>query len=352
MKKPRAKPLRLKGIKRVKRVRANGSIEVELYFRKTGAKLDPDNLVQSYAAAEKAVKTRARGTLVDLIRLWDTDNPVFDALKPATREAYPWKLKKIEAKWGGVPTSTFDSADDADAFAADALAWHLSLGKTSLRSADNLMSALCRVLSFAKEKRRIKHHPLPTFKRLYKSDRAEMTWSDDLVGRFIESARPAMVTAMYLVRNLGQRQKDLRELAKTKYDGATIEVRQSKGGKFIRVPVTKELKAHLDALPADGLLFLVTPQGKAFTKRRFNECWREDADKVGAGDLNFHDLRGTAATRLAEAGATAPMIASVMGWSIEKAQKIIDTYIARSGLLAAAGIELLEAHRARTKPVS
>jgi hypothetical protein len=75
-----------------------------------------------------------------------------------------------------VPVATFNDSDDADAFAADALAWHQGLGKTSRRSADNLMSALCRVLSFAKEQRRIKFHPLASYKRLYKSDRADKTW--------------------------------------------------------------------------------------------------------------------------------------------------------------------------------
>ena len=47
----------------------------------------------------------------------------------------------------------------------------------------------------------------------------------------------------------------------------------------------------------------------------FNEHWREDADKVGAGDLNSHGNRGTAATLLAEAGATAPEIAEATCWN-------------------------------------
>jgi integrase len=141
--------------------------------------------------------------------------------------------------------------------------------------------------------------------------------------------------------------KDLRRLPWTAYDGVTIGLRQSKGGKIIRVPVTQELKAHLDGLTRTGLLILTTPPGKAYSKRYFNEHWREDANLAGAGDLNFHDNRGTAATHLAEAGANAMMIASVMGWSIEKAQRIIETYIAKSSALAAAGIEMLETHRAK-----
>ncbi|MBR0948617.1 hypothetical protein ABIF65_005505 [Bradyrhizobium japonicum] len=44
---------------------------------------------------------------------------------------------------------------------------------------------------------------------------------------------------------------------------------------------------------------------------------------------NFHDNRGTAATLLAEAGATAPEIAEALRWSVDKAQKVIDLSLAR-----------------------
>ncbi len=77
---------------------------------------------------------------------------------------------------------------------------------------------------------------------------------------------------------------------------------------------------------------LTATAGKAYTKRYFNEHWREDCGKLDAinekaanggefvktADLNFHDNRGTAATILAEAGATVPQIAEILVWSIER----------------------------------
>ncbi|UZE51866.1 hypothetical protein ONR75_15640 [Rhodopseudomonas sp. P2A-2r] len=93
---------------------------------------------------------------------------------------------------------------------------------------------------------------------------------------------------------------------------------------------------------------MLTTTGKAFSKRYFNEWWREDADKVGAADLNFHDNRGTAATMLAEAGATAPEIAEAMTWTVDKAQKMLDSYLARNGTLARHAYEKLERHRDKT----
>lgn len=340
----RPKPLKLKGINRVPKRQADGTVKIYLYHRATGIPLDPDRLAETYAEAEKRTRRKSEKTLTDLIRLFDTSS-TYAALSEESRKQYPWKLKRIEQKWGTVPEDTFNNADDADAFAADALSWHQELGKTSRRSADNLMSALCRVLSFAKEQRRIKHHPIPTFHRLYKSDRADKTWSEELQQQFIKTARAAMVTAMILVRNTAMRASDVRKFAWTRYDGQRVQIRSSKTGKMLWIPTTRELKAHLDALPRTGALVMLTPTCKAYTKRYFNDHWREDSDAVGAGDLNFHDNRGTAATLLAEAGATAPEIAEALTWTVDKAQRVIDAYLARRGILAANAIQKLEEHR-------
>ncbi|WFU76572.1 tyrosine-type recombinase/integrase [Bradyrhizobium sp. CB2312] len=340
----RPKPLKLKGINRVPKRQADGTVKIYLYHRATGIRLDADRLAETYAEAEKRTRRKSEKTLIDLIRLFDTSS-TYAALSEESRKQYPWKLKRIEQKWGTVPEDTFNNADDADAFAADALAWHQELGKTSLRSADNLMSALCRVLSFAKEQRRIKHHPIRTFHRLYKSDRADKTWSEELQQQFIKSARPAMATAMILVRNTAMRASDVRKFAWTRYDGQRVQIRSSKTGKMLWIPATRELKARLDVLPRAGALVMLTPTGKAYTKRYFNDHWREDSDAVGAGDLNFHDNRGTAATLLAESGATAPEIAEALTWTVDKAQRVIDAYLARRGVLAANAIQKLEDYR-------
>jgi integrase-like protein len=342
----RSRPLKLKGIKRTKKRMADGSIKEYLYHRGTGAQLDPADLASSYAAAEKQMRARGEETIIQLIRIFDGSS-YFDGLSEASRREYLWKLKRIEKQWGTVPAATFQDADDADAFAADALAWHQKIGKTSRRSADNLMSALCRVLSFAKEQRQIKYHPLDSFKRLYKSERADKTWTEELQQKLIRTARPAMATAMILVRNTGMRASDIRRFPWTAYNGDQVQIRSSKTKKLVWIPATRELKAHLDGLTRAGALVMLTPTGKAYTKRYFNEHWREDADRVAAGDLNFHDNRGTAATLLAEAGATAPEIAEAMTWTVDKAQRIIDSYLARRGILAANAIAKLEDHRDR-----
>ncbi len=151
-------------------------------------------------------------------------------------------------------------------------------------------------------------------------------WSQELQIEFIKTARAAMVTAMYLVRNTGMRAGDIRKFPWARYNGEQVQIRSSKSGKLVWIPATRGLKAHLGGLTRTGALVMLTPTGKAYAKRYFNEHWPEDADAVKADDLNFHDNRGTAATLLAEAGATAPEIAEAMTWTVDKAQKMIDTY--------------------------
>lgn len=338
---------KLTGIHRVKKRMADGSIKVYLFHRATGLPLDHNDIAGSFAAAEKTLKKTAPSgdTLAGLIRIFD-GSQYFKSLSDDSRREYVWKLKRIEQRWGSCPEATFNDTDDAMAFRKDALAWHNELGAKSHRSADNLMAALARVLSYAKDERSlIKFNPIDTFKRLYKSDRSDKIWPEELQKKFIANARPAMVTAMILVRNTAMRAGAIRKFSWTRYDGQRVQVWSTKNKKWVWIPATRELKAHLDGLDRRGPLVILTTTGKAYSKRYFNDHWREDADKIGVADLNFHDNRGTAATMLAEAGATVPEIAEILCWTIEKTQKIVDTYLARRGVLAAKGIAKLEDYR-------
>lgn len=347
--------VKIKGVNTVKKVLADGSIRVHYYHRASGKPLEgrPGTplFLASIAGAEKAMRDRTGETFAGLIRLFENSG-YFADLSEVTRKDYRWKLAQVEKRWGTCPVGVFSDPESAEEFARDVLAWHNELGRGSKRSADALVGTVTRLLSFAKKQRVIRLNPLPSFDRLYKADRSEMVWSDGLIARFMEVARPEMVTAMMIVRNIGLRQMDVRKLAWSAYDGETISLRPSKSrkhGTVINVPVSAELKSYLDRLARKGPLVLTTKTGRAYAKRRFNDHWREDADSAGAGALNFHDLRGTAATRLAEAGCPTSEIASILGWTEVSAQRVISRYVAKSSALAAAGIERLEEHRRKKK---
>ena len=67
-------------------------------------------------------------------------------------------------------------------------------------------------------------------------------------------------------------------------------------------------------------------------------------------DLHFHDLRGTAATKLYIGGLTEREIAEALAWDEETVSKIIKRYVGRSAALKDR-VRRLDEARQRTDPV-
>ena len=101
-----------------------------------------------------------------------------------------------------------------------------------------------------------------------------------------------------------------------------------KGGKRVTIPVWETPKIALDAHKpekADGTILRNT-LGEPWTSDGFRTSWGKAVERAGldAEDLHFHDLRGTAVTRLAKAGCTVPEIASITGHSLQDVERILD----------------------------
>jgi integrase len=141
----------------------------------------------------------------------------------------------------------------------------------------------------------------------------------------------------------GQRQGDLLRLPWSAYDGKYIRLRQSKTGKPIVVRVGAPLKAMLDAAPKRSPIILTNSEGKPWTSDGFRASWRKACAAAGVVGVTFHDLRGTAVTRLALVEATEAEIASVTGLSLRDVHAILDMhYLARDPALGENAIRKLE----------
>lgn len=161
-----------------------------------------------------------------------------------------------------------------------------------------------------------------------------LTWGDDEVLKYRGWHPLGTVArvALELMLNVAARRGDAYKLGRqhvTK-DGRLSwrpnKTRRSTG-RVITIRILPELRAALDAMPAsDALTFLTTDYDKPFASsaafgNKFAD-WCEEAGLAGVvGDdgrtRNFraHGLRKAACRRLAEAGCTAPEIASVSGHS-------------------------------------
>ena len=70
---------------------------------------------------------------------------------------------------------------------------------------------------------------------------------------------------------------------------------------------------------------LTTPSVITWTGYYFRHRWAEACKAANITGLQFHDLRGTAITMLAEAGATVPEIAAITGHGLEHVGRILES---------------------------
>ncbi|WP_353402756.1 tyrosine-type recombinase/integrase, partial [Pseudophaeobacter arcticus] len=91
-------------------------------------------------------------------------------------------------------------------------------------------------------------------------------------------------------------------------------------------------------------------RGTSWTSHGFSASWRKTLAKAKISGLTFHDLRGTAVTRLAIAGCEVPEIATITGHSLKDVGAILDAhYLSRNTQLAESAIMKLERHDKKTK---
>jgi integrase len=93
----------------------------------------------------------------------------------------------------------------------------------------------------------------------------------------------------------------------------------------------------------------VTTRGTRWTGDGFSASFRKTCEAAGIEGLTFHDLRGTAVTRLAIAGCTDPEIATITGHSMKTVQEMLDRhYLSRDIAMAESAIAKLEKHQGGT----
>lgn len=120
-----------------------------------------------------------------------------------------------------------------------------------------------------------------------------------------ESARPSLGLATLLAYWLGHRQGDVLGLTWTALDAGIVETRKT--GRVLPIDVSAYPKLNLALIGVSrSSTHVVTHErtGLPYNKYTFGHRWREIANKAGIPKtLQFRDLRATAITELADAGA-------------------------------------------------
>ena len=216
-----------------------------------------------------------------------------------TARNYELYLKLIEAKFGAMPIAVLEDPR----IRGDFKEWRDTFADKP-RKADYIWQTLAGVFSYAKDNGRIKTNPCERGGRIYKSDRKEKVWEDVQINQVLAVAPPHLALPVKLAEWTGQREGDLINLQWSAYDGQYLSLKQSKTGRRVEIPVGAPLKVILDGMDKTGPAILLNSRKKKWTEDGFRTSWDKLMDKAGMCDvdLHFHDLRGTAVTRLAVAG--------------------------------------------------
>ncbi len=336
----------LKGLATVKKTLASGKTVYYCYAWRGGPLLKDDKgepiqpgdplLDGTFKLAHEQRRAPSPTNLSTLITLYRGSSD-FRRTKLGTRHEYDRYLDKIRMQFGGLSLEELQRPATRGSFKE----WRDSFAGTP-RTADFAWMILVRVLSFAKDRGMISVNIAERGGRLYRSTRRDQTWADTDVAAFQAVAPPHMRLAIELALWTGQRKGDLLRLSWSDFDGSNLRFTQSKTKARVLVPVGP-LANVLSSQRGNGAV-LRNSRGRAWTSDGFNTSWRKCCAKAGIIDLTFHDLRGTAITRMALAGCTVPEIAAVTGHSLKDVEAILDMhYLGGRAELAASAMKKMVA---------
>ena len=301
--------------------------------------LGSPEFIASYNEAVRRKVTPPAGTVFMLQRY--QGSPDYLDLADSTRRDYGSKIVMIERKFGTFRLAALSDPRTRGIF----LEWRDEIAASGRRNADYTVAVFARVLSWALDRGLVTHNPLEKAGRLYRGSRADKIWSVEDEVAFLRRAPAHLHLPLVLALWTGQRQGDLLRLPWSGYDGTHIRLRQRKGGLRVTIPVGAPLRTLLDAAAKakKGPIILVNSDDKPWTSDGFRSSWRKACAKAGIVGVRFHDLRGTAVTRLAIAGCTEAEIATITGHSLRDVRSILDAnYLHRDQALAENAIRKLE----------
>jgi integrase len=335
--------VRLKGINSITKRLADGTSRTYYYAWKGGPPLRGEPGTPEFQASYNEAVARKvvapSGTLLSLLNAYQVSED-FTGLAESTRRSYLALIKRIERQFSDFPLAAMTDRRTRGVFKD----WRDKIAASSgRRQADYAWTVLARVLSWGLDRGRIAANPCERGGRLWRGSRVDSIWTADDEAAFLGRAPAHLHLPLLLALWTGQRQGDLLRLPWSSYSGTHIRLRQSKSRKAVTILVGAPLKIALDVTPRRSPIILVNSEGKPWTSDGFRASWGKACTKAGITGLTFHDLRGTAVTRLALVGATEAEIANITGHSLRDVHAILDAhYLARDPALGENAIRKLE----------
>ena len=290
--------------------------------------------LEAYRSAVKGVKpkltTIGPGTVGHLVREFEA-SPRYARYSCRTQQDYAWMYRSIEAQtlhgkqmFGQMKASEITIQ----------LAYTLYERNVTLRGHDSANKAMCAWAAAFRyglfKYSELTRNPFSDLDKLTSPPRRQR-WTDQQLELFLRKAEELGFSSIgrcaLMCMELMQRPGDILNLTRDAYQDAdkVWQIQQSKRGAVVRIPETRRLRRALNGIrrqakrkAPDGNTTLVCPTvtGKRWHRRNFTKAVRRIARAAGLpDDLQLRDLRRTAATEGAAAGATPAEMMAVGGMS-------------------------------------
>lgn len=255
-------------------------------------------------------------------------SPEWDRLAAGTKKSWARWLARIEEDLGDI------ALKDMAAPLGRRLARTWRDGwRHSPREADMAVQVLGRVWRWAQGADLAPHGRAPTqgLEALYIPARADRWWRDGDLARLRPHLNPSLARVVDGAVLTGLRLSDLTRLSWTDLDEdrALIRARTGKSRRrtVVAIEIDEALARTLADCPKIATTVFTSPAGRPWTADNLKRAFGRAKAGAGLDGLTFHDLRGTAAIRLAAAGASTREIARRLGWSEREAEAIAPRYI-------------------------
>ncbi len=286
--------------------------------------------------AELASLTSGRQTvdttvMASLCAAWRGSDHWKKEISAKTRQNWtPW-LDRIQEKFGATRIAAFDRP----LIKVVIRKWRDQY-KDTPRSADVALEVLSRLLTFGIQEGKLMTNAVTGMPRLYKSNRSMIIWTAAELEQ-LEAAKtsPQMMRAVRLAALTGLRTSDLLRLQWNHIQPLSIEITTGKSShrKETLIPLYGELRDFLAAIPrSNESLTVLNNQDDERWRGGFGSSFQKAKKRAGI-DKHFHDLRGTAATRMYVGGLTEREIAEIFTWSEDYVAAMIRKYVKKDELL-------------------
>ena len=275
------------------------------------------------AAAREAQQLKPAPTIAFIagLVLAYLKSPEYHGLSPRTRSDYRKHLDLFKGEFGDWRTALFEDPRVAQ----DMAEWRD--GFNSLRQGHMQMQVISLLFSWARSRGLTSAMPTEAISKVYKSDRSDRIWGDDQLKAVLSKSPEPLQWAIRLAVETGLRQGDLLTLPWSAVSDVAIQMQTSKRNKRVIIPITRGIREIIETIPKRSPVILTSSTERAWTQDGLRSSFHRAKVSAAVKDLTWHDLRGTAVTRLYSSGLTLRDLSRIFGWAEPRIEAILTRYV-------------------------